>query len=59
MININSKIIKEYQNLERINGELSKENEINKKAVENAICRLKPPVKASTSMISPAKYRLS
>ena len=31
-----SKIIKEYQNLERINGELSKENEINKKAVENA-----------------------
>ena len=31
-----AKIIKEYQNLERINGELSKENEINKKAVENA-----------------------
>jgi len=31
-----SKIIKEYQNLERINGELTKENEINKKAVENA-----------------------
>ena len=31
-----SKIIKEYQNLERINGELSKKNEINKKAVENA-----------------------
>ena len=31
-----SKIIKEFQNLERINSELSKENEINKKAVENA-----------------------
>ena len=31
-----SKIIKEFQNLERINNELSQENEINKKAVENA-----------------------
>ena len=31
-----SKIIKEYQNLERINKELNKENDINKKAVEAA-----------------------
>ena len=31
-----SKIIKEYQNLERINNELNRENEINKKAVESA-----------------------
>ena len=31
-----SKIIKEYQNLERLNNELNKENEINKKAVEAA-----------------------
>ena len=31
-----SKIIKEYQNLERLNNELNKENEINKKAVESS-----------------------
>ena len=31
-----SKIIKEYQNLERLNNELNKENEINKKLVESA-----------------------
>jgi len=31
-----SKIIKEYQNLERINNELSKENEINKKTADAA-----------------------
>ena len=31
-----SKIIKDYQNLEKINGELARENEINKNIVENS-----------------------
>jgi len=30
-----SKIIKDYQNLEKLNNELSKENDINKNIVEN------------------------
>ena len=31
-----SKIIKDYQNLEKLNNELSKENDINKNIVENS-----------------------